>query len=97
MKITEDVRKYAAALSAPSEAGGSGSPRSGETKGAAGQRPADASNKGNPSPLKGGTTGGSLSTLADAERGMAEMSEKFRATGGELYISETGEKRGAID
>jgi len=34
---------------------------------------------------------------AEAERGMAEMSEKFRATGGDLYVSETGEKREAID
>jgi phosphomethylpyrimidine synthase len=49
------------------------------------------------SPLQGGTTGGALSTLADAERGMAEMSAKFAKVGKELYVSETGEKREAID
>ena len=65
-------------------------PRSGEPRAAAGQ-------ERNTSPLKGGTTGGSLSTLTDVERGMQDMSEKFRATGGELYISESGKKREAID
>jgi len=33
----------------------------------------------------------------EAERGMAEMSEKFREVGAELYVSPTGEKREAID
>jgi phosphomethylpyrimidine synthase len=35
--------------------------------------------------------------LNDQSLGMAEMSEKFRETGGDLYVSETGEKRQAID
>ncbi len=33
----------------------------------------------------------------DAERGMDEMSAKFRDVGGEIYVSPTGEKREAID
>ncbi len=33
----------------------------------------------------------------EAERGMAEMSEKFVESGSELYVSETGEKREPID
>ena len=81
MKITADVREYAAKLndpsmSAPGEAGGSGSPRSGETKGAANEE-------------------GTLA--AEREKGMADMSAKFAATGGELYVSESGKKREAID
>jgi len=32
-----------------------------------------------------------------AERGMAEMPEKFRAAGGDLYVSESGAKRETID
>ncbi|MDP3618847.1 MAG: hypothetical protein Q8R63_03540 [Ramlibacter sp.] len=35
--------------------------------------------------------------LSEAERGMADMSEKFKAVGGELYVSESGTKREAID
>jgi phosphomethylpyrimidine synthase len=75
MKITADVREYASklndpAFSAPGEGGGSGSPRSGETKGAA---------------------------LSEAERGMQEMSAKFAEVGKELYVSESGQKREAID
>ncbi len=70
MKITQDIRDAAGALSAPGEAGGSGSPRSGETKGAA---------------------------LDEVERGMADMSAKFAEVGKELYVSESGKKREAID
>ena len=84
MKITQDVRDYAAKLNDPAGAlppsvrstggvsrdSGERSPRSGETEGAA---------------------------LSEAERGMAEMCEKFRETGGDIYVSETGEKREAID
>jgi phosphomethylpyrimidine synthase len=33
----------------------------------------------------------------EKERGMAEMSGKFREVGGEIYVSPTGEKREAID
>jgi phosphomethylpyrimidine synthase len=36
-------------------------------------------------------------TLNDQSLGFAEMSEKFKEVGGELYVSETGEKREAID
>jgi phosphomethylpyrimidine synthase len=32
-----------------------------------------------------------------AEAGMAEMSRRFRETGGALYVSESGAKREAID
>jgi phosphomethylpyrimidine synthase len=35
--------------------------------------------------------------LNDPTLGMAEMSEKFKAIGGELYVSESGMKREAID
>ncbi len=38
-----------------------------------------------------------LLTDADRDRGMAEMSEKFRATGGDIYVSETGEKREGME
>ena len=72
MKITADVREYAAKLNDPGAIGAS-------------------------SPLQGGTTGGALSTLADVEKGMADMSAKFAEVGKELYVSETGEKREAID
>jgi phosphomethylpyrimidine synthase len=75
MKITADVREYAAKLNDPSslgEAGGGVTPRSGVTEGA-------------------------VATLADIEKGMADMSAKFAEVGGELYVSETGEKRQAID
>ncbi len=82
------------------------------TEGAAAQRAADASTKvtptSSPSPLQGGTTGVSLSTLTDidlsaealraqAEKGMADMSAKFAEVGKELYVSESGKKREAID
>jgi phosphomethylpyrimidine synthase len=33
----------------------------------------------------------------EAERGMAEMSEKFKEVGSEIYVHPTGEKRAAID
>jgi phosphomethylpyrimidine synthase len=33
----------------------------------------------------------------EAERGMAEMSAKFKDVGGEIYVHPTGEKRAAID
>ena len=72
MKITADVREYAAKLNDPGAIGAS-------------------------SPLQGGATGGALSTLADVEKGMADMSAKFAEVGKELYVSETGEKREAID
>ncbi|MDP3618849.1 MAG: phosphomethylpyrimidine synthase ThiC, partial [Ramlibacter sp.] len=73
MKITADVREYAAKLNDPTmsstgEAGGGGARSA--TEGAA---------------------------LSEAERGMADMSEKFKAVGGELYVSESGQKREAID
>lgn len=35
--------------------------------------------------------------LSKAERRMVSMSEKFRATGGDIYVSESGQKREAID
>ena len=36
--------------------------------------------------------------LSDNERaGMAEKSKEFMDTGGEIYVSESGEKREAID
>ena len=35
--------------------------------------------------------------LNDQQIGMADMSAKFAAVGGELYVSETGEKRDPID
>jgi phosphomethylpyrimidine synthase len=49
------------------------------------------------SPQQGGTTGGGAATLTDIEKGMADMSAKFAEVGGELYVSETGEKREPID
>src|SRR5690606_17509475 len=70
MKITQDVRDYALAATSREATGGGGSPRSGETEGAA---------------------------LDEVERGMAEMSAKFAEVGKELYVSESGEKREAID
>ncbi|OYX51562.1 MAG: phosphomethylpyrimidine synthase [Alphaproteobacteria bacterium 32-64-14] len=82
MKITADVREYAAKLNDKSSlaaGGGGGAPQSGVTEGAAGQRPADAA------------------TLADIEKGMADMSAKFAEVGKELYVSESGKKREAID
>ncbi|MBI1340064.1 phosphomethylpyrimidine synthase ThiC [bacterium] len=36
-------------------------------------------------------------TPADPQAGMAEMSRRFRETGGELYVSESGQKREGID
>ena len=33
----------------------------------------------------------------EAEKGMKEMSEKYAEMGSELYLSESGEKREAID
>ncbi len=79
MKITADVREYAAklndrAFSVPGEAGGSGSPRSGETQGTS-----------------------SEGVLTEAERGMREMSAKFAEVGKQLYVSENGKRRAAID
>jgi phosphomethylpyrimidine synthase len=35
---------------------------------------------------RSGDGGGAPATLADAEAGMAEMSEKFREEGGEIYL-----------
>jgi phosphomethylpyrimidine synthase len=35
--------------------------------------------------------------LNDQQMGMADMSAKFAAVGGELYVSETGEKREPLD
>lgn len=35
--------------------------------------------------------------LNDQQVGFHEMSEKFRTTGGDLYVSESGQKREAID
>ncbi len=35
--------------------------------------------------------------LNDQQIGMADMSEKFKAVGGELYVSESGQKRETID
>ena len=34
---------------------------------------------------------------AEAEAGMAEKAEEFKALGGEIYLSESGEKREPID
>ena len=78
-EITADVREYAAklndrAFSVPGEAGGSGSPRSGETQGTS-----------------------SEGVLTEAERGMREMSAKFAEVGKQLYVSENGKRRAAID
>ena len=33
----------------------------------------------------------------EADKGMAAMSETFKEMGGEIYLSETGEKREPID
>jgi hypothetical protein len=43
------------------------------------------------------TVGREGAALSEAERGMAEMSEKFRTTGGDIYVAECGRKREAID
>jgi phosphomethylpyrimidine synthase len=51
----------------------------------------------------GGGGSGALAPLtkgaafSEAERGMAEMSAKFAEVGNQLYVSESGEKREAID
>ncbi|HPN04812.1 MAG TPA: phosphomethylpyrimidine synthase ThiC [Hyphomonadaceae bacterium] len=60
MKITADVREYAAKLNDPTGAQGA-------------------------------------TALTEREIGMADMSAKFTETGGELYVSESGKKREAID
>jgi phosphomethylpyrimidine synthase len=60
MKITADVREYAAKLNDP-------------------------------------TGAQSATALTERELGMADMSVKFAQAGGELYVSESGKKREAID
>jgi len=35
--------------------------------------------------------------IEDYRQGMSEMSERFRASGGDLYISQSGQKRQSID
>ena len=44
-----------------------------------------------------GVTEGAATTRADVEKGMADMSAKFAEVGKELYVSESGKKREAID
>ena len=60
MKITADVREYAAKLNDP-------------------------------------TGAQSATALTEREIGMADMSAKFAEVGKELYVSESGQKREAID
>jgi phosphomethylpyrimidine synthase len=68
MKITQEVRDFAAKQNAGAETFVAANP------------PGD----GEGDHLEDG--GGAPATLADAEAGMAEMSEKFREVGSELYV-----------
>jgi phosphomethylpyrimidine synthase len=72
MKITQDVRDYAASL--------------GDNEKAALGLNAAANAGAFPPPLAGEGQGGGLSA-ADAARGMAEMSAKFNAMGQEVYVA----------
>ena len=74
MKITAEVREFAAKQNAEADTFLAASPpRSGEDSLAAGDAPR-AGHGGAPSPTD------------EAERGMAEMSERFRERGGEIYL-----------
>jgi phosphomethylpyrimidine synthase len=63
MKITQEVRDFAAVHSFPAFAGEGDWPRTESRIG-----------------------GGAASAQAEAESGMAELSERFREKGGELYL-----------
>jgi phosphomethylpyrimidine synthase len=43
-----------------------------------------------PEPVEKGTTAASIQSEAEAEQGMAEMSERYRSGGNELYIGANG-------
>jgi phosphomethylpyrimidine synthase len=94
MKITQEVRDFAARQSSPAFAGEGDHPKGG---GGATTTPTD-----RPEPVEGhsfspgieGKEGASTSSArtdmsdveGEAEAGMAEMSEKFREKGGEIYL-----------
>jgi len=76
MKITQEVRDFAAKQNQDADsflAATENPPRNGE-----GDQPEPLAEAG----------GGAASALADVEAGMAEMSEKFRKAGGEIYLSD---------
>jgi phosphomethylpyrimidine synthase len=111
MKITQDVRDHAAKLNddtfalatpagavLPREAAGSAH-RADDAQRTEGVRlgAEGAKRTAFREPNARSASEGPENLSAEAERGMAEMSEKFRETGGELYVSESGEKRAGID
>ncbi len=87
MKITQDVRDYTATLNDPKMS----STASSLAEGGGGGSRALARE------TEGAARSADAATLAEAERGMAEMSAKFAEAGKELYVSESGKKREAID
>src|SRR5690606_17850441 len=69
MKITQEVREFAARQNTGDFLAAENPPRNGE-----GDQP------------KAGGGAGTPLAEADAEKGMAEMSEKFKEKGGEIYL-----------
>ncbi|MDP3739033.1 MAG: hypothetical protein Q8R02_16685 [Hyphomonadaceae bacterium] len=79
--LNDPTMSSTAAESSTGKAGGGGSRQSRETEGAA----------------LSDLSAEARRAQAEAERGIAEMSAKFAEVGKELYVSETGKKREAID
>jgi phosphomethylpyrimidine synthase len=99
MKITQDVRDAARKLNQPLEAPHPEELAEGERlegRGAAGPRPSRRATL-NAGPVEEAVPGAPQDVDLDPLSGMAAMSQKFREQGGEIYVSESGQKRDAID
>ena len=84
MKITAEVREYAAGMTDNEK-------KALSVEVASGSLTSKREGAGSPNGEAGGTTAEQI------EKGMAAMSEKYAELGSELYLSEDGTKREAID
>ena len=87
MKITQEVRDFAAKQNQSADSFlAANPPRNGgeEHSLSGGQASTAGRSLGDHSAQPNG--GGAVSALAEAEQGMAQMSEKFREKGGEIYL-----------
>jgi phosphomethylpyrimidine synthase len=91
MKITQEVRDFAAKQNQPADAflAATASPtvRLEPVEGLS--FPADGGGNGN----EWASTGSARTAAEEAEKGMAEMSEKFREKGGEIYLPTEASRR----
>ena len=86
MKITQEVRDFAAKQNQSADSFlAANPPRNGEGASMVRHDPGHRADRAAAAEQPGPQAGGGVSE-ADAEKGMAEMSEKFKEKGGEIYL-----------